>query len=40
MFIISWIGGAVVSGAANLALYMLAMFVAFLFIGGFAKYQA
>jgi hypothetical protein len=40
MFIISWIGGGAASGAANLMLYMLSMLVAFLFIGGFAKYQA
>jgi hypothetical protein len=40
MFIINWVGGGAASGAVNLVFYMLAMFVAFLFIGGFAKYQS
>lgn len=38
MFIVSWFGGAA-SGPVNLVLYRLAMLIAFLLIGGFARYS-
>lgn len=40
MFIVCWFGGAAGGGAANLILFRLAMLLAFLLIGGFARYSA